>query len=326
MTLSECIDKYINDNKIYLKERTIINYKEREKHLIKEFGDINIEIITQEYLQNYINDMEKKGKSKNTIKNTLVLLLISLKPYKNFGKFRYMNDTKDKEIYSIEDIEKIEKYILLNDKDTYMPIMIAINTGMRLSEILGLKWKDIDFENRTINVGRNLIHLKGKEIVSLPKTKNGKRQIPINDNLYNYLKDKICDDKEYYVITNKEISKNQRGIQKTNQTLCDKLGIKNCGMHAYRHAFASRLLKTSQDFKSISQIMGHSNIAITQNIYNHPTNEQKQNVINSAFGKTEPIYSQINYQPQIEYLQNQINDLRVVISRLIQYVQDTQEK
>jgi hypothetical protein len=141
------------------------------------------------------------------------------------------------------------------------------------------------------------------------------------------------------VASGKEKPRDQRGVERTNELLCKKLGIPQKGMHAYRHAFATRLLKTSQDFKAISQIMGHSNIAITQQIYNHPTDEQKQNVINSAFssqgstttgesGKPRIVDSSsggcIDYQQQIQFLQGQINELRSMVSMMAQYISDKQ--
>lgn len=334
MKLSECIDKYINDNAPYLKERTLFTYNERKKNLIKIFGDVDIGAITQEVIQDYINKCQNENIKSTTIKNRLMLMLSALKQYKQFNNFRYVRveaDTKEKEIYSQEDIYKIENYIKTKPNNrAYIPIMLAINTGMRLSEIAGLKWKDVNFNDKVIYVRRNVAIIGKQEFQSTVKTKDGARTIPMTDVLYNYLKPKQSNG-EFYVVTNKAKTREQRAIQRTNELLCEKVGVKCCGMHAYRHAFASKLLKVSQDFKAISQIMGHSNISITQNIYNHTTDEQRKNVIECAFGdrteekqevvKQEPIM-QVNYQPQIEMLQNQINELRTIISRLAQYVED----
>lgn len=329
MKLSECLKSYLDNNSDYLKERTKMTYKERHEKLLKKFGDVDIETFTQDFIQNYIITEQKQQKRKATaVKNDLRLLCSALRPYKTFARFKYLTEECDlgkKAVYTKEDIEKIEEYILKHNKLTLSPIMIAINTGLRLSEIIGLKWEDIDFENRILYVKRNVWKC-GKEFMeSTPKTKSGQRSVPINDKLFNYLLKIKVDDKNCYVITGLSQSKDGRNIQKTNERLCKKLDIKYCGFHAYRHAFATRLLETSQDFKSISEIMGHSSIAITQNIYNHPTEEQRQNVIDMAFNENKQSGGGAGFE-QIKLLQDQINELRAVVARLTQYVQDNIKK
>lgn len=334
MLLSECATEYIEINRPYLKERTIFTYIKKSKSIVNVFGDIDINTFTQEFLQNFINEEQSKEKSKSSVKRIVSFLILILKRYKHFDKFKYIitdKDNKEKKVYSVEDIEKIEKYIIQHNKKTYIPIMIAINTGMRVSEITGLKWCDIDFENRIINVCRNATKIGSEEFIDLPKTNSGKRKIPINETLYNYLKKQHCNGSDCYVITNNLKVKALRTVQRTNETLCKKLGIEYCGMHAYRHAFATRLLKASQDHKAISQIMGHSSIAITQNIYNHPSNEQYKNVIECAFGGQEKKEEKIQQnevgkeelelmkgqiymmQSQIAMLQNQVNLLTMQV-------------
>lgn len=325
MKLSECLQLYLDKNSNYLKERTKFCYQNRVKKLLKIFNDIEIEQFTQDFLQDFITKQQKEYKRKATaIKNDLTLLISALKPYYKFDKFRYLIedvDLQEKKIYSKEDIEKLEDYILKHTKLTLSPIMIAINTGLRLTEIIGLKWSDIDFNNKEISIRRNSWIIKGNCIESTPKTKSGARTIPINLNLYNYLSKIKQEDKNLYIITGKDKTKDQRSIQKTNQRLCKKLGINYCGFHAYRHAFATRLLEKSQDFKSISEIMGHSNISITQNIYNHPSEEQRKKVIEMAFEDKNQQQGFSNNE-QIKILQDQINELRTIIARLTQYVKD----
>lgn len=325
MKLSECIDKYINENKEYLKERTVISYKNRKEKIIELIGDLDIDLITQDFLQSKILEWQKSGKARTTINSIITLIKSSLKPYKLFGDFKYLREEKKKKkCYSQEDCEKISQYILKKDKQTLIPIMIAIYTGCRLGEIMGLRWEDIDFEKNVIQVKRNIWIEKGKEIISLPKTSSGTRQIPLAITLKEFLINKQSN-KNYYVITNSEKTKNQREIQRTNERLLKKLGIEYCGFHAYRHSFATKLLEKSQDFKAISEIMGHSNIAITQNIYNHPTEQTKSNIVNSVFGhKLEEVKEQPknteNYGNEIKAMQDEIKELKHLMSKLYHYV------
>ena len=116
MKLQECIDKYIENNMPYLKERTILTYQDSKTRYINIFGNIDINEFTQDFLQNYINECQKsQGTKKSTLQNRLALLLTALKPYKQFAHFKYIRvnaDSKEKNIYSESDITKIQDYII----------------------------------------------------------------------------------------------------------------------------------------------------------------------------------------------------------------------
>lgn len=326
MTISECIDDYINKNKEYLKERTIYSYNNKKLELLRTFGDVDIDAFTQEFLQNYINECQKQGTPKKTLQTRLALLFLALKPYKKYQPFRFVVVEKDKEekkVYSENEVKQIADYIVAHPRRLYTPILIAIYTGMRLSEITGLKWEDVDFAEKTISIKRNATIVAGKEFVSTPKTKNGIRTVYMTDTLCEYLKP-LKRAKDFYVCTGSAEIQPARSVQRSNELLCKKLGIKNCGMHAYRHAFASALLKESTDFKTISEVMGHSNILITQNIYNHTTQARKNEVVAKAFGEkpTSNEQAPVEIQAQINNLQAQVNNLCAMIGKMAQYIQD----
>lgn len=329
MLLSECVKSYICDNNAYLKERTLIRYQEKIKAYIRTFGDIDIKNITQEFLQNYINNCQKKGDTKKVLQNRLSLLLVSLRPFQNFTRFRYVQvekDMKGKEVYLESEVEMIEDYIAKHPKLSYAGTMIAINTGMRVSEIAGLKWADIDFDKRVLTVKRNATKENGKEIVSTPKTKNGYRTIYITASLAEYFK-KQKQNADWYVCSGRGEVRAVRTIQRANECLLKKLNITNRGMHAYRHAFATRLLEHSTDFKTIAEVMGHSNIAITQKLYNHTTQKRKNDVVAKAFGEKmflgqNDAVGYYQMQSQINSLQAQVYDMSVMMGKMAQYIQD----
>lgn len=325
MTINECIDDYIAKNQDYLKERTIYGYNTKKKQYAKMFGDVDISTFTQEYVQGYITKAQKQGTPKKTLQSNLALLFLVLRPYVQYQPFRYIVVEKDKEekkVYSESDVKKIADYIVVHPRRLYTPILIAIYTGMRLSEITGLKWGDVDFAEKTITVKRNAAKVGGKEFVSTPKTKGGLRTIYMPDVLYEYLKaQKMGMEQGSYICTGTNDVQPMRSVQRSNELLCKKLSIKNCGMHAYRHAFASALLKTSTDFKTIAEVMGHSTITVTQNIYNHTTQERKNEVVAKAFGE-KPTEQQCDYQAQINALQSQINNLCLMVGKMAQYIQD----
>lgn len=329
MKLSECIDEYIENNKAYLKVTTIRGYEQRKRSLLNIFGDVDINTLTQECLQNYINKCQKEnGTTRKALRARLSLIITALKPYMQFRPFKYITvekDAQNKEIYSESDIKKISDYISSHPNKKYIPIMIAIYVGLRVCEILGLKWSDIDFDNRIIHIRRNATRLDGENIISTTKTKNGIRDVCIVQNLYDFLYAYKRNDDSFVCVTRNGNLNTKRGIQRLNQTLCEKLNVPRCGMHAYRHCFASRLLKESTDFKTISTIMGHSNIGITQNIYNHTTEERQLSLMRNAFSEKEeqPISLPpvVDYSERFDTLQTQIDKLYAIIQDLTQTIQ-----
>lgn len=321
MKLSEACDAYIDSVKPYIKPRTLETYQNRKAFWLRTIGDIDTNELTQQYIQDYINDCQEQGQKASAIKVRMEFLILVLKQYQQYQPFKYKRteaDLETKQVYTPDEINAIEQHILKNGKSAYIPIMIAINTGMRVSEISGLKWGDIDFDNKAINVQRNVVRAFGKKIEDTTKTKSGTRTIPMNDTLTEYLrqwKEFLGGQPDCFVCSNNKEPRDVRGSQKTNERLCESLGIEPKGMHAYRHAFATKLLSVSQDYKSVAEIMGHSSIAITQSVYNHPSEQQRKSVIDKAFADdkqpetTELLTAILELTEQIKTLNENLQDL-----------------
>ena len=140
---------------------------------------------------------------------------------------------------------------LISNCDTYLkPIIItALNAGMRKSEILHLTWDRVDLKNR---------------IILLDKTKNGdRREIPINDTLFNCLSGIIRNLKTDYVFYNPDTLKPFYDIKKSFATALKKSKIIDFRFHDLRHTFASSLVMAGADLASIQKLLGHKDIKMT---------------------------------------------------------------
>lgn len=186
----------------------------------------------------------------------------------------------------------------------HQPLFIlALGTGMRSGEICGLKWCDINFDKNEITVNHNLLYksVQGKQqfILGKPKTKNSMRVIPMGVEVRRQLEfqrqylinaqipdDFMIDGYGDFVFLTK------RGIPYTNTNINHFLDaiIKHCNIwemehaknenrepillphftiHNLRHTFCSRLCAISNDYKAIQKLMGHSDISVTMDVYNH---------------------------------------------------------
>ena len=199
------------------------------------------------------------------------------------------------------DQQKLTEY-LLTELDIYkLGILLCLFMGLRLGEICALKWEDIDMISRTLHVNRTVqrlpvdtVHTSGSSqnnhtatrktslYIDSPKTSNSLREIPIPDFIY----DKLSD---YYNTSMKGdsyfLKKNQpmdpRTYQNRFHIYIREAGIGNTHFHALRHTFATNCISSGADAKSVSEILGHSNVNITLNRYMHPNLETKRSAINS---------------------------------------------
>lgn len=163
-------------------------------------------------------------------------------------------------------------------------ILICLYTGLRLGEICALQWGDIDFQSRTLYVRRTVQRIKSSAkgekktsiLIGTPKTDNSIRQIPLPEFLVRLLEDfKKADD--CYVLTSIRLQPmDSRTLQNHFKSLMAQAGIKSINFHALRHTFATRCIEAGVDAKTLSEILGHSNVNITLSRYVHSSMEQKR--------------------------------------------------
>ena len=160
-----------------------------------------------------------------------------------------------------------------------------LGTGMRIGEVCALKWEDVDFAQKTIivkhTVGRIYnCELKSTERVhSSPKTKNSYREIPISKQLLQALKMVRKQSQSPYVVGTSTQSKEPRSYRDYFGRLLKRLDIPHLVFHGLRHTFATRCIESQCDYKTVSVILGHSNVATTLNLYVHPNLNQKKRCI-----------------------------------------------
>lgn len=209
----------------------------------------------------------------------------------------HTNSIQPKEIeeYDVEETDAIEAAIkdswenhskLYRASPSYI---LLLNTGMRLGELLALRWKNVDLRNKLIKVRENQetvkIDSKRKTVTTLPKTKSSYRTIPINKKAYEMLmelkrRNEETKIKSLYVVSNlKGEPFNDNNYRRDFKRFCERYEIEYKGIHTFRHTFASRLFRNGIDVPTVSRLLGHSNTSITENIYIHILEEQKVKAI-----------------------------------------------
>ena len=165
---------------------------------------------------------------------------------------------------------------------------------MRIGELCALKWEDIDLEASVLTVNGTQTRSKDGIEITEPKSKTSKREIPIPDFLTEKLKSIYKNDG--YVLTSASLPFDVRTYRRHFKKLLKTASLPDIKFHSLRHSFATRALEVGMDYKTLSEILGHSSVGITLDLYAHSLKEHKINQMK----KLNELYSQSSNIRQIQ--------------------------
>lgn len=296
----EIIELWKIDKKQYVKRSSYSAYILLiENHLLPAFGNmLNVKEVD---IQSFVFQKLGEGLSHKTIKDILIVLKMILKfgaknkfiEYEQFDiQFPTEREKQGIEVLSKVNQKKIMNYVQENFTFRNLGIYICLSAGIRIGEICALTWDDIDTENGVIYIRKTIQRIYIVEngyrhtelILDTPKTKNSIRDIPMNKDLLKILKPirKIVNN-TFFVLTNDIKPTEPRTYRNYYKKLLLGLGIPELKFHGLRHSFATRCIESNCDYKTVSVILGHSNISTTLNLYVHPNMDQKKKCIEQMF-------------------------------------------
>lgn len=285
-----------DDKRCYVKRSTFAAYVLiLENHVLPSFGEC--EMLSESLVQEFVLRKLDSGLCVKTVKDILIVLKMVMRFGVKSGWMNYCEwdikyptteSSNEIEVLTVANHRKILEFVKLNFTFRNLGIYISLTTGLRIGEICGLKWSDIDVVNGTITVRRTIerIYIIDGEnkhtelIVNTPKTKNSCRDIPMCKELMAIVKPlkKVVND-DFYVLTNEEKPTEPRTYRNYYHRLMKRLGIPRLKYHGLRHSFATRCIESNCDYKTVSVLLGHANITTTLNLYVHPNMEQKKRCI-----------------------------------------------
>lgn len=260
-----------------LKPTTLKGYRSNLKtHLYPTFGKKPLNEITTDDVQKFLN--EREDLAKNTVHTMFVLFseimdsafedrLIPANPAKSKRLTIVSTKQATRNALSPVQLQQIIADIsgkLTDDTERRM-MALMLFTGMRRGEVLGLKWEDIDFDNKLIRVRRAVSYPTNQPLVSTPKTRSGNRVIPLDDQLTALLEPKGTTG---YVIGG-EKPLTQMVLRRILRQINKKVDMFGATPHVFRHSYLSAMVEAGVDPKTVQQIGGHANITTTLNIYVH---------------------------------------------------------
>jgi len=295
-TIAEIISAWKADKRQYVKKSTFSAYMLlTENHLLPVFGSkCNIE---EPEVQAFVFQKLKEGLSQKSVKDILIVLKMVLKfgaknkwiNYQAFDiKFPTQQQKQNIEVLSRTHQKNLMNYVQENFTFRNLGIYICLSAGIRIGEICALTWEDIDIENGIIHIRRTIQRIymidagirKTELILDTPKTKNSIREIPVSRDLLKMLKHiKKIMNPAFFVLTNDAKPTEPRTYRSYYKKFMRALDMPQLKFHGLRHSFATRCIESKCDYKTVSVILGHSNISTTLNLYVHPNLEQKKKCI-----------------------------------------------
>lgn len=296
-TIREIAEAWKEYKRPYVKQSTMAAYVLiLENHVLPEFGDNDS--LHEHDVQAFVLKKIEHGLSAKSVKDILIVLKMVMKfgvknewmnHYEWDIKFPVNSQPKELEVLSVANHKKILDYVQHNFTFMSLGIYISLSTGLRIGEICALKWSDINVADGKITVQRTIERIymvEGEKkhtqlVINTPKTVNSCREIPISKELLAMVKPmKKVVNADFYVLTNEDKPTEPRTYRNYYNRLMEKLDIPKLKYHGLRHSFATRCIEAGCDYKTVSVLLGHSNISTTLNLYVHPNMEQKKRCIN----------------------------------------------
>lgn len=299
-----------------VKETTFSTYMDQFNKHIKgeEIGKIRLERLTSDVLQEFYNSKQSAGYNAKTIKHIYILINSSLKKavqlkilQENVNIATVLPKIKEykAKILSVEEVSTIVNNA--KDDELYPIVILTIYTGMRKGEVMALKWENINWEEKELYVVGSLCSVPKEtetgesahheyKILS-PKTERSRRAIPLLDIALEALliqKQRQEEIKKKFELIYDDMGLvfarydgryiEQGGFMRKYHEFLEKYGLPSIRFHDLRHTFASLLLEAGESPKIIQELLGHSTITTTMDIYAHVTKRGKVRAIEKLDG------------------------------------------
>lgn len=297
ITFQYILNDWLINNRIRYKDSTYTKYKYIiDKHILPELGKEKIGNLHISKINGFLDGkMNNKGLKNEGVLSasyvrTMALIIDSALKYAALEELCVpIKSSIKKPVVKKEQVQTLNcsecdcliQYCYANLNNTNMGILISLNAGLRIGEICALKWSDIDMYSHLLHVNHTMSRLKNdkdkwKWIVETPKTQASIRAIPLSNSLFEALmrikKTAVSD----YIVSDYEGFVNPRTYEYRYHAEIRESKVRDVNFHVLRHTFATRCVEGGMDIKTLSEILGHSNVSITLSTYVHSSLELKK--------------------------------------------------
>ena len=296
----ETVKAYIEKIKHTIKPSTYDVYRRYCNNHIKPYfegikcSELSVKIIQEFINKKHKNNNNKNGLSASTIQSVFIFLKNCLKESVPSSIFQVTLPKRAKhkpKVLSLSEQKRLEAAAIKSGDINHIGIILCLYTGIRIGELCGLMWDDIDFDEKQLNIRRTCQRIntysqkanepKTKIAYLSPKSKSSNRSIPIPKYLLELLKIYKSKSTDEFVLMQNKKAIEPRNMRYKFKKLLSLASIRNVNFHTTRHTFSVRALENNFDIKTLSEILGHSSPVITLATYAHTLDEHKRKSMES---------------------------------------------
>lgn len=297
ITFTQVATLWKADKRQYVKTSSYAAYLQHlNKHILPCFGSHTS--ISEKDVQDYVNKMLQQGLALKTVKDSILILKMIHRYGERMGAWPQLNfrihyptsaeEPKVLPVLTMSQQLRLIRYLRDNFSFRNLGLLICLHSGLRIGEICGLQWEDLDLTTGEIHVRKTVSRIwicDGEErsytlSIGTPKTTASVRDIPITRSLAEIIRPlKKIINPAFYVVSNASQPLEPRYYRDYYIKVLRELGIPPIRFHALRHSFATRCIESKCDYKTVSVILGHASITTTLDLYVHPGYMEKKKCI-----------------------------------------------
>ena len=296
MTLPEAVELFFTEReqKRKLKESTVSRYRYVVRQYIQpQLGAAPLYTLTEERVAAFYQRLQGQRLSPKSARDVGVLLRAILRTATKRGcSCTGVNaelpicKKRQVEIFTEPEIVQLAHHIMDAPDLTGLGVLLTLNSGLRLGELCALRWSDIDLHAGFLRVEREVQRLyeqgRTRLVVQPPKSESSLRRIPLPADILSLLTahnpknaGSVC------LLTGAAAPLEPRTMQNRYRALLKRAGVPYRNFHALRHTYATRCIEQNVDVKSVSEMLGHSDVRITLQTYVHVSLRHKQQAVQS---------------------------------------------
>ncbi|MGN1085866.1 MAG: tyrosine-type recombinase/integrase [Porcipelethomonas sp.] len=289
-TFTEITEKWLESKRNIIKQSSLSTYEIKlKKHILPVFGKRRYDKISSCDIEGFVQQLTAEKFSRSYIADIFfVMKSVCLFAHRFFGVKNICENidipkrecSRHHRILNNAETSELVSSLICKDDTASAGILLALSTGIRIGELCGLKWSDINLEEKYLTV-RNTVqrmydgqNKKSYLQISSPKSKSSERIIPLPNFIIPILNKYRCEGNFYFLSGTDKVPE-PRTLQYRFKSILKKNKLPSVNFHSLRHLFATRCIAAGADIKTLSELLGHSSVNITLNLYIHSSMEMK---------------------------------------------------
>lgn len=303
MTVQALMNEWLEfHQKERMKRRTYKRYHDLiHIHILPHWKDRDIQTLQKQEIREFLIQQKTDGGtasqrqlSSATVNMILCVMKLAFSYACDVGYLeknpceqlkRAKSDSRSVEAFTVEEQRLLEHSIAESNDQRLHGILLCLYTGLRIGELLGLAWEDVDLERGMLSISKTVYRDTNENgewelVVDTPKTRASRRIIPLPPYIAQMLREDQKKARSQYLVENKKGERMPiRSYQYLFRKLTERAGVRPLNFHALRHTFATRAIENGLDVRTVADIMGHQSASLTLNLYAHCMLEHKIQVM-----------------------------------------------